>query len=260
MMKDLTCLFSKRYLASVVFLSNLSLKRMYFGSYLGIIWSIIQPATYIAIMSIVMAHIMKFPIEDYPLLLMAGLVPWTLITAAATQGSYTLINSSAAFKNTILPKTIFVIAEMLLQVYIFLIAFIVMYLVIILFFADHRPTIFLLPFAAAPLLITSFSLGILFAYIGPYMRDISHMLNVGFQAFFWLTPIVYPISMLPEQYQHIQQFNPFYILIRPVQTVTYHGEWPPLFELETATLIAVLVTAIAILVAKKLRRNVIYYL
>lgn len=253
-------LFSKTYIRSVLFLAQLSLKRMYYGSYLGVLWSIIQPAIFITIMSVVMGAIMKFPMEDYALLLMAGLVPWTLFTGSLTQASTSLIVNHGVFKSTRLPKTMFITADILLQVYVFLISFLVMYLVMVLILTEHRPTVLLLPIAALPVIISSFGLGMFFAYVAPYIRDIQHLLGVLFQALFWLTPIVYPIGMLPEKFQQLQQYNPFHILLRPVQKITYYGEIPSVLDMGTAFGLAFATVCLSIYCVKRLRRNVIYYL
>lgn len=258
--QSIKSIFSKTYIRSVMFLAQLSLKRMYYGSYLGILWSIIQPAIFIMIMSLVMGAIMKFPMEDYALLLMAGLVPWTLFTGSLTQASTSLIINHGVFKSTRLPKTMFITADILLQVYVFFISFVVMYLVMIVILTEHRPTVLFLPIAVLPLIISSFALGMFFAYVAPYIRDIQHLLGVLFQALFWLTPIVYPVGMLPEKFQQLQQYNPFHVLLRPVQQITYYGELPSMIEMGTAFGLAFAAVCLSIYFVKRLRKNVIYYL
>lgn len=259
--REIRILLSKNYIASVMMIARLSLRNQYKTSYLGMAWSLIQPALYITVMSIVFSTIMKFPLDHYPLYLMAGMLPWNLITSSLISGSNSLIIRDGILKRCMLPKTMFPVADTLVQIYTFFLSFIAMQLVMGIFIVGHiNLTVLLLPLVMIPMIIFCFAGAIMLSYIAAYLRDISHLLIVLFNALFWTVPVVYPFSIIPENIRAYFELNPLYMMISPVQKVIYFGVVPSLNEIILASTVALVVVIMAFVAYRSLRKNVIYYL
>jgi lipopolysaccharide transport system permease protein len=254
--------FLKRdFLKSVYMLAATSLRDQYRHTFMGSLWGVIQPSLYIIVLSLVFSYIMRMNIPNYPLRLMSGMLPWGFLVNCFTIGSLALVSRESVLKRTVIPKTMFVIADVAAQLYTVTVSFITILLVLslILTHALHW-TLLLLPLAALPLIVTAFSGTMLLAYIGAYVRDMAPLLNVLFQALFWTVPIVYETNYLSDGLRPWIEYNPFYLLIHPIQLTVYEGTVPDATVMGLASAVAIVVTLAALVICAKLRRNVIYYL
>jgi len=118
----------------------------------------------------------------------------------------------------------------------------------------------LLPLYMIPVLITLGAVSIALSFITPYLKDFKEIITVGLNFAFWATPIVYPITVFPEEKQFIFFFNPFYILIRPISTLIYSGELPSSMDMLRLFVLMLISIAGSYFIYSKLRRNFIYYL
>jgi lipopolysaccharide transport system permease protein len=104
------------------------------------------------------------------------------------------------------------------------------------------------------------ALSIAIAFVAPYVRDIGDFVLVCLNMLFWLTPVVYSIDILPLWAQRLMHWNPFYIMIHPIQMVAYEHKLPTTHEilpLLALTLVAILA---GFSIFRVCRRNYVYYL
>src|SRR5690606_8386169 len=92
-------------------------------------------------------------------------------------------------------------------------------------------------------ILFSLGLGICLGVLNVFFRDVGHLTGVVLQFWFWFTPIVYPISVLPEQLQSLIQLNPMAQLVAAYQGIFVHGQWPAWHDLWPTALLALLVCA-----------------
>jgi ABC-type polysaccharide/polyol phosphate export permease len=253
--------FNINYLRGIVLLTQVSLMRQYRATFLGSLWTALQPAVYILILSFSFSLILRMQVKDYALYLMSGFVPWSFIIASLVDGSKTLLQNQQVLQRCQLSRSMFVVANVAVAAYNFLVAFVVMYFIVaVLILHDFNPLVFLVPIVAIPLIIFCISGAMMFSYIAPYIRDVPPLVAIVLQAFFWATPISYTIEAIPEEKRYLFELNPFYILIKPIQNVTYYKVIPSIHDLLIATAVAILSSIIAFIFYRLLRRNAIYYL
>ena len=257
---DLRVLARKEYLLGLLLLARVALHNTYRNTFLGMTWSLLQPAIQVLVYSIVFTTIMRFSLKDFTLYLISGLLPWTFITGSLLASADSLISRGNVLKACLISKALFPIADALVQFYMFCLAFVAMYGFIVLFVAPFEWRVLLLPIALVPILIFTFSASIAIAYLAPYARDLGHLLAVGFASLFWFTPIIYPIEMLPEPLLTVVQHNPLYLLIRPVQIIVYGVNFPLLEAVAYSMIIAAAAVIVAYAVYRKLRQRVIFYI
>lgn len=260
-------LFYFRYMVNPYFLRSLyclsrhAIQSSYRGSFLGMAWSMIQPAAMIFVLASVFSIILKVNIKNYALYLISGLLVWNWMLESLTAASTSITHRSHIFKQCPASKLMLVSSDIISRLYFFFISFIVMYFIVSVFFVGYfNPTVVLLPFAMIPLVIFGFSFSIFVAYYAAYVKDIGYFVTVGFNILYWSVPIIYPIEAIPEQYRVYFLWNPLTLLIRPCQDVVYFGVVPSVYAIFKAFIIAFVAMTFCFIACNKIRKKIIYYL
>jgi lipopolysaccharide transport system permease protein len=257
---DFRKLSNKYYILSAFYLAKVMLGKQYRDSFLGWAWSLLQPTVQIIVYALVFSIIMRFPQKDYAFYLVSGILPWNFMSISIITSCNSLIGRAGTLKQTLISRTIFPVADVLKNFYTFLFAFVAMYGFSLIFFTDFKWQVLLLPVAFLPIFITVISISVVVSFITPYVRDIGEFINMFFLSSFFLTPIIYPISIMPEKYHYLFNFNPMYILIKPVQEVVYYGIVPNLKWLAVSFALSFVIAFMSYILQKALRKNVVYYL
>lgn len=136
-----------------------------------------------------------------------------------------------------------------------------MYCAFILLFPEKFTwQIIFMPILILPLIICTISGSIAMAFLTPYIRDIPQILNVVLGVIYWSIPIIYPYSLIPEAQRDFFELNPFFIIIRPAQSLVIDGTLPDLLSIGKSVLVAFITVCISYLVYKRFSKRVIYYL
>jgi ABC-type polysaccharide/polyol phosphate export permease len=205
------------------------------------------------VFTIVFTVIMPSQIENYPIFLLCGLLPWNFFTGALMLSINSVAGNANLVKKVYFPREALPISSVLAALVNFLLGMAVLMVVLIVTGSSFSPWLWLLPFVIA--IQTCFTLGValFLSAINVYYRDTLMIMDVVLLAWFFLTPVVYPISMLPSSYEimgivvHPQRMmyilNPMASLIAAYRDLLYWGYRTDLdFFLRTAlTSIAVLV-------------------
>lgn len=259
-MQEIRALTNKYFYYTPYYLAIISLYRGHRNSYLGWLWLAIKPSIQICIYSLLFPIIAKFQQENYPLYLISGMLPWVFINNSIIEASSSLISRQGILKRSLISKVIFPIADIIKNVLLMIISLVAMLLIYYLFFGKVHYFIIFVPIAMIPMLIFSFASGIVISFITPYLRDINDIVTILFNIMFFFTPIIYPIESLPLHVQKLLKFNPFFWLIRPIQDVIYFQSIPNRITCTISLLIAMISLLFSIIIYKKIKKNVIFYL
>lgn len=250
----------KYYFLTAVIIAQNSVTRQYRDSFLGIIWTILQPAVQIIIYSMIFARIMRFPVENYVLYLIGSLLVWQMMSGVLVGACNSLIVQAETIKRCMVSLTVFPIADVFRALYTYAISFGVMYGYALIFLVPFNPMIFMLPVFLLPIIIAIMALSIALAFASPYVRDIGDVMTVILNVAFWLTPILYPISAMPEDVRPLYEYNPFYMMIRPISMVVHDGVMPDAHAIITQLAVTVVAVVISYAVYRVCRKNFVYYL
>jgi lipopolysaccharide transport system permease protein len=204
----------------------------YLGSLLGSLWSVLNPLAMIFIYTVIFSRIMraKLPgIDDsmaYGMYICAGLLPWTFFIELLNRFPNIFIDQAALIKKVHFPRTTLPVIALFSSSINFIIIFSVFLLFLLL--TGRFPGMVILGFI--PLLIIQqlfvIGLGIFIGSINVFFRDAGQVLGVILQFWFWFTPIVYPITILPERAQAILRWNPLTPLVQAYQGIIIYHQWP----------------------------------
>lgn len=222
------------------------LKARYKNSVMGFFWSLLNPLGMMVVFTIVFTVMMpNNQMPNYPIFLLAGLLPWNYFSAGVTVGTVSLVGNAHLVKKVYFPREVLPIASVLANMVNFLLALVVLFGVLLMFRVRLSPWLGLLPVVIA--IETCFILGItLFtSALNVFYRDTAMMLEVAMLAWFFLTPVFYPIEILPRSYQllgiqlDVQRLmyivNPMASLVAAYRDLLYWGWYTKLdFFLRTA--------------------------
>jgi ABC-type polysaccharide/polyol phosphate export permease len=249
-----------KYLASVLFLARISLNSSFRLTFLGMLWSLLNPAVQICIYFFVFSAIIRFEMDNYLLYLISGILPWTFFSQTLTASADSLLTRAHILHHCLVSKTIFPVADMLSKLVVSVISLVVMYMVVALISGGWTWRFFLLPLAAAPLVVATASASIGISFVAARARDVSHLLGVLFAVLFWLTPIIYPLDAVPAQLAAVVALNPVHYLIWPIKLCLYGGENSLMVSVLQALGVSALITLAAYLVYLKLRTRIIFFI
>lgn len=254
-------IFSQKYWYAILVLTQNTMLRQYRNTFLGNAWSLIQPFTHIVIISYFFGFLLRQSPEVMAGNLVSGLPLWNFLSISTVTAAGSLVSREGIIKKVIISRSLFPIADTLVQGYILCNSFIAMYAAFILFF-PHQFTwlVIFVPIALIPLVITVFGISVAVAFSAPYIRDIPQLLSLLLNVAYWTVPIIYPYSMVPESKKIFFELNPLYCLIRPVQIIINEHSLPSLLIMLKAFLVSFLAVLIGYTVHKKLSKNVVFYL
>ena len=254
-------IFSTQYWRAILLLVSISIKKRDANTILGGIWGLIQPFINVTVISYFMSFVLRYDPKVIVVNLVGALTFWTFILQSMTSTSNSLISNSEILKRTILPKTYFPIADILSNVHTLFYSFTAMYVALILIFPEFLSwKIIFIPLLSLPLIISVMSAGVLSAFLTPYVRDIPQFVSVILGVLYWTIPIIYPYSIVPESKRIFFEWNPFFIVIRPMQDLVATGDIPGLMMIVKSWIVAAIVTFISFIIYRRISREVIYYL
>lgn len=260
-LKQFGIFFDPYYWQTAVLIAKNGLARMYRNSFLGILWTLFQPLTMVFVYASIMPMIMRSGTTNYTLYIIVSFPVWSFFHMSIIHASFSILANGEVLKRCIVSSSVFPIADVLRQSYTFFISFTTIYVVALLLGIAHPSlTLLLLPVYFIPVLITIGSVAIAIAFIAPYIRDIGDFCVIAMTMLFWFTPVVYQVSMLPPKIQTLMHFNPFFIMLRPIQMLTYENRVPGVEETVSLLALAMIAVMIGFGFYRLCRRNYVYYL
>ncbi|MDR7420336.1 MAG: ABC transporter permease [Armatimonadota bacterium] len=215
-----------RYRELLLNLVATELKVKYRGSTLGFVWSLLQPLALILIYSLAFRYIMRIQVPNFAVFLIGGLLPWQFFTTTASASTTSLMNSVALLKKVYFPREIIPAATVLFNLIQMLLALLV-FLPALVVIRGHAPwTVVFYPVVL--LLQIAFVTGVALALsaLTVLFRDLKHLTEVALTMLFWLTPVIYPLTMAPPRLQSVLILNPMTAFISAYQDITYWGRVP----------------------------------
>ena len=216
----------------------------YLGSLLGSIWSILNPLAMIFIYTIIFSKIMRAKLAGvndtmaFGLFLCAGLLTWGYFSELLNRCQYIFIEQANLLKKMKFPRITLPAILFLSSSLNFMIIFGIFILFLLI---THRfPGWSILGFVPLLLMQQGFALGfgVFLGTLNVFFRDIGHFIGIVLQFWFWLTPIVYPITILPDRFQSLIRMNPMSRIVMSYQNIILRNEWPVWEDLQLHILIS----------------------
>ena len=227
-------------------LARRELAARYKGSVLGLVWAILTPIVMIAIFTFIFAGIFgaRFGAGgtawDYALYLFCGLLPWTAFQESVQISSTTIIAHANLVKRVVFPLETLPVAQALSTLANQVFGTLALVVAAIIIRRELHPTLLWLPVLVVPQLVATLGAAWFIASLGVFLRDIVQGVALILMAWMYLTPIIYPESIVPEKFRPYINSNPFTPLIRSYRRIILEGTAPDWHGLAYFSLFALL--------------------
>ena len=212
----------------------------YKRSVLGIAWTLLAPLGMMLVLTIVFSQIFRFAtVHGYAAFLLSGLLAWTFFSQTTTAAMVNLVWGGGLLNRIYIPRTSFALAA--IGTGLVNISLATIPLLIVLLITDVPLTIAFIFIPVPVLLLAGFALGVglLISTLAIYFPDVAEMYQIILTAWMYLTPIIYPIAVLPVPVRFlITHLNPMYYLVELYRMPVYYGRFPTWTELLPAVLIS----------------------
>lgn len=217
----------------------------YRGSLFGFLWSLMNPLCLMAVYTLVFKHYMRFQGGPfYTLTLFAGLLPWICTTSAITEGTTSLVNSGHLITKSLFPPQVLPVVSVAAAIAHLVLALPILLLFVVGFGAPLHWTWLLLPFVIA--LHAAFLIGVVLTLsaLNVFFRDVQHIVGNLLTFIFFLCPVVYPASIVPERFRVLLAINPFATLTQWYQEILVEGVVPSAFSMCSMVVLAGVAVAV----------------
>jgi ABC-2 type transport system permease protein len=213
------------------------LKVKYTASFLGAVWSLLNPIVFLAVFTFVV-KITNTSFPDFPIYLLSGLLAWNLFSVSLAGGARSVIDNANLVKKVSFPREVLPLSA----IGVALVDFVLQTAVLLLFilvsgYGIHLPELAIYPLAFATLLVFTLALTFWLAALNVRYRDIKHLLNIALLVWFWMTPIVYSGFLVKDRLSGrsalgvslwgLYLANPLTSVVTGFQRALYGVVWPP---------------------------------
>ena len=217
--------------ALVLQLAKQDLLDRYAGSMLGGFWTFVQPLLNMLVFILVFSQIMQARLpaatagaHSYSVYLIAGLLGWIAFSSTLLRTTTMFIDQGGLIKKVPLELTVFPLAIVLSDTVVFVISFGLFSLYLLIISHPFTPAMLWVPVAFALQQAFAVNLGIVLGALSVFYRDIKEGVSVLLQLWFWLTPIVYVVEILPDWVQQLLWLNPMYPIVDTYHNAVLFGE------------------------------------
>ncbi|MFZ6034788.1 MAG: ABC transporter permease [Patescibacteria group bacterium] len=235
-------------------LAHREINQRYKQSVLGYAWVILNPLFQLIVLDFVFSTVLKIPSQGVPFIifLAVALLPWNLFATSLTSSVNALIANSSLITKIYFPREILVYSTIIAKIVDFLFSCIVLVVFFIFFKTIITPTLIWVPVIFAIQIIFTAGLSLILAGLNLFYRDIQYLLNLVIMLWMYLTPVMYPVEIIPDKYRFIFSLNPMSVIINAYRQTVLGGGQPSYSSLAIAFFMSVTVFAIGFYMFKKM--------
>jgi len=218
------------------------LRGQYKQSVLGYAWAFVNPLSQMIILSFVFSTILKVPTSDvpFPLFLFVGLLPWIFFSAAVSSATDSVVGASSLVTKVYFPREVLPTAAVLTKVVDLVLGLIILGMLMAYYGRPPEATTVWVPVLFLIHLLFTLGLSYPLAALNLFFHDVRFLVGVALTLWFYITPVIYPVDVVPEKYRVFYDLNPNSLFINAYRRVILHGQSPGLDKLALGLVIAVI--------------------
>ena len=219
----------------------------YSQSVLGAAWAILQPLALMLIFSLVFSVFLQVPTDGvpYPIFAYTALLPWTFFASALSTAIPSLVSNFNLVSKVYFPREILPLSAIIVAFIDFVIASSIFVVMMLVYAVPIGPIILLLPIVILIQIVLTFGVSLWASAINVFYRDVRFLIPLVLQIWMYLSPIIYPTSVIPERFRPIYFLNPLAVLIDTYRRILLYNQAPDWPYLGLAALLSLLLALAA---------------
>ena len=244
------------YRDMILSLVHRDLRGRYKGSVLGFFWTFLNPLLQLLVYTFVFSVIMRAGVEDYYLFLFVALVPWTYFSSALAGGANCILSQSNLVNKIYFPRKVLPLSHVLSQLVNMLLTYIVVIVVLLISGKGAN----LVAWAFFPVVVlqeTLLAIGFVFllSAVTVFFRDMGYFVSVFMMLWQFVSPVMYGVDMVPEEFRSVFGLNPMTPVIIAYRDIFYYKKIPELSTFLSGTVMGIVVLVIGWIVFGRLQRR-----
>ncbi len=227
----------------------------YKKSFLGVLWSFLNPLFQLLIYALVFPFILKSEVDNYIVFLIVALMPWNFFNMTILQSAASIVTNGGIIKKVYFPREILPISTATSNLLNFLITGIIVFAALLISGVGIGPSIIVLPIIVLIQYILQLGLAFIFSSITVYVRDVEYLLNVFMMLMFYLCPIVYSANMIPSKLLPLFKLNPMFHIIGYYRSILYYKEFPNMLNVFLLFVVCVGIMIVGYLIFRKCKKR-----
>jgi len=203
-------------------------------------WAVLQPLSLMVIFTLVFSRFARIPTDGipYPIFSYCALLPWTFFATSLSFAIPSLVNNISLVTKIYFPREVLPIAAVAACFFDFIIASVVFMGMMIYYKVALTTALIFLPILIIIQLLLTLGIAFFASALNVFFRDIRYIIPLAVQIWMFLSPVIYPLNMVPEKYQHIYVLNPMAVLLESYRSIILGGNLPSFNLLGMAALVS----------------------
>lgn len=236
------------------------LKVKYRGSFLGYLWSLLNPLMMMMVMSTVFAYLFRYTIPNYTMYVLSGQILFAFFSESTNLSMHSVLAGGALMRKVYVPKYIFPLSRVLSSIVNMIFSLGAIIIMLIITRTPITAAIVMLPISILYIAVFALGVSLVLSSLTVFFRDIIHLYGVLLTAWMYLTPIFYPESILPSGAMAIMSLNPLFYFISHFRTIVVYGAFPTMHLNFICMIFAVSALALGLYVFKKKQDEFIFFI
>lgn len=231
------------------------LRTRYKGSVLGFMWTFVNPLLQLFVYTIIFSTIMRININNFPMFLFVALLPWIFFSNTLLMSSMVIIQNNSLIKKIYFPREILPTAVVIGAFINLLFSLLIVIPCLIIFGIGISKALIYLPLVLLIEFLFALGMALTVSALNVYFRDLEHMISIFTMMWFYFTPIIFPIEMVPKEYLRYFFINPMTPIIVAFRDILYYKTAPNLISLCIIFFSSLLFVVFGYNLFNKLQRN-----
>jgi len=246
---------ARHYLDVVIVLAQKDFKVRYRNSILGFLWSLLNPLAYMVILTLVFSLLLRVNIPNFAAWLLVGLLVWRFFSIGTGQGLFSIVGNPSLISKVYVPRYLIVLSNNVANLLGASLEFLALFPLLVLLGVNLSAYVLLLPAVLLMEFLLIFGLSLCLSSLDLKYRDFYQLWDIALQLGFFLSPIVYDPSLVPERFRFVYSLNPVTSLIQSTRSIFLLHQLPSTFDIGVIVSSVVILLLIGFLIFGRLEKN-----
>ncbi len=244
----------QKYITLLKEMTLADFKTKHINAYLGVLWNLLDPLLLFGAMYLVFSVFLDWRTPDYTVYLLLGIILWTFFSDVTAKGMVSIHGKAGLITKVNFPKEIIVFSSGINALITLIISFLVFIVMFIFSPVSFHGTIFLLPVFIAQLILVALGTSFFLSAFFLRFRDLSFIWSFLLKIGFWVTPVVIPLTKIPEKYHKFLLLNPLTNIIKGARDAVIYNTSPSIFNMVWVTLAALAIFLAGYFIFKRMEK------